>query len=270
MVRKIITYPQQASLEFGVDVRKFDDELFALLEDMKDTVKANDLEGLAAFQIGSFLNVVVVKDENGEFLELINPRIVRHADKTEEEETTAYFPGLSAKVPRFNEISVVYQDRYGNDKTLQVKGRLARVIQRKIDYTFGGNFLSKLSKEERERFIQKLTHGAGAAIGGECPTTFVRDKFMFAANLLIVGMVLLFIVSFFLSDTAKATVWNIQFYASLGVVALDILYFVYGLYESKKYKYCTSCQIGNYIGTVGISFIKLTIIMILSFYFIKL
>ena len=267
MVREIITYPQQPSLEFNVNVRKFDEELFALLEDLKDTIKANNLEGLAAYQIGSYLNVIVVKDENGDFLELINPRIIRHSDKTEEEESTAYFPGLTAKVPRFNEISLVYQDRNGKDKTLVTRGKLARLIQRKIDYTFGGNFLSKLSKEERERFERKLDGKMDVAIGGTCPTTFVRDKFMFIANLITAAMIINFIASFFVADQTKEILWHYQLYASFGVVGFDLLYFLYGLYEGHKYKQCTSCQVGNFIGTVAISFAKLTVIMLLSYYF---
>ena len=267
MVRKIVTYPEPLSLEFNVNVRKFDDELFALLEDLKDTIKANDLEGLAAYQIGSYFNVIVVKDENGEFIELINPRIIRHNDKTEEEESTAYFPGLSAKVPRFNEISVVYQDRNSEDRTLMAKGKLARVIQRKMDYTFGGNFLSKLSKEERERFEQKLGGKMDVAVGGACPTTFVRDKFMFVANIITALMIVNLIASFFVSPQTKEILWHYQLYASFGVVGFDILYFLYGLYEGHKYKQCTSCQVGNFIGTVAISFAKLTVIMLLSYYF---
>ncbi len=267
MVRKITTYPQPLSLEFGVNVRKFDDELFALLEDLKDTIKANDLDGLAAFQIENYFNVVVVKDEDGNLLELINPRIIRHSNKTEEEENTAYFPGLSAKVPRYNEISVVYQDRSGEDKTLIAKGKLARVIQRKIDYTFGGTFLSKLSNEERSRFEQKLDGKMDVAIGGACPTTFVRDKFMFIANLITVGMIVNLIASFFVSEPTKKVLWDYQLYASFGVVSFNIFYFLYGLYEGQKYKQCTSCQVGNFIGTVAISFVKLTVIMLFSYYF---
>ena len=267
MVREITTYPQPLSLEFGVNVRKFDDELFALLDDLKDTIKANDLDGLAAYQIGSYFNVVVVKDESEKLIELINPRIIRHSDKTVEEESTAYFPGLSAKVPRYNEISIVYQDRNGNDKTLIAKGKFARVIQRKIDYTFGGTFLSKLSKEERERFEQKLGGNMDVAIGGICPTTFVRDKFMFVANLITAAMIINFIASFFVSEQTKEILWEYQLYASFGVVGFDILYFLYGLYEGHKYKQCTSCQVGNFIGTVAISFVKLTVIMLLSYYF---
>lgn len=267
MIRKIITYPQPLSLEFGVNVRKFDEELFYLLEDLKETIEANNLEGLAAFQIGNYYNVVVVKDGDGSFLELINPRVIRHSDKTEEEESTAYFPGLTAKVPRFNEISIVYQDRNGQDRTLVATGKLARTIQRKIDYTFGGNFLSKLSNEERKRFERKLDGKMDVAIGGSCPTTFVRDKFMFAANLVTAAMIVNLIVSFFVASATKETLWHYQLFASFGVVGLNLLYFLYGLYEGHKYKQCTSCQVGNFIGTVAISLVKLTLIMLVSYYF---
>ncbi len=267
MIREIVTYPQPLSLEYGIDVRVFDEKLHTLLDDLKETIEANNLEGLAAFQVGEYFNVVVVKDENGAFLELINPRIIRHEDKSEEEESTAYFPGLNAKVPRYNTISLVYQDRFGNDKTLQVSGKLARVIQRKIDYTFGGTFLTKLSKEERERFEKKLTSGIDVAVGGVCPTTFVRDKFMFAANILTAIMIVVLIVSFFVDAEVEKKLWSFQLYSSFGVVGLNIAYFMYGLYEGQKYKQCTSCQVGNFIGSVFISLTKLTFIMLLSYYF---
>ncbi len=268
MIRDILRYPTPLSANYSTDVRRFDDDLFQLIEDLKDTVEANGLEGLAAFQIGNQYNVVVIKQDDGSFLELINPRIIRHSDRTKEEESTAYFPGLSAEVPRYNNISIVYQDRNGENKTLSASGKLARVIQRKIDYTFGSNFLSKLSKEEKKLFEQKLDAKIDmSVIGSACPTTFVRDKFMFVANLIIVAMILNLVASFFVSSPTKEMLWSYQLYASFGVVGFDILYFFYGLYEGKKYKQCTSCQVGNFIGTVAISFVKLTVIMLLSYYF---
>jgi peptide deformylase len=263
MVRKLVQYPEKLSLEFGVDVRRFDDKLFALIDDLKDTIKANNLEGLSAFQIGEYLNVVVVKDDDGSFIEMINPRVIQHKDKTVAEESTSYFYGLSAKVPRYNEISVVYQDRDAQQHSMKAKGKLARVIQRKIDYTFGGTFLTKLSKEERERFEKQLSQGIDVAVAGVCPTTFVRDKFMYGANILMAIMVVVFVGSFF----TEASLWNYQLYLSFGVVGLNIAYFLYGLYEGKKYKQCTSCQVGNFIGSVAISFIRLSAVMILSYIF---
>ena len=61
MIKDIVTYPTMASLEFGANVRFFNEELVSLINDIKDTMEANELTALAAFQIGSSLNVIVIK-----------------------------------------------------------------------------------------------------------------------------------------------------------------------------------------------------------------
>jgi len=75
LVKDIITYPTPPSVEYATDVRVFDDDLFTLIEDLKDTIKANQLDGLAAYQIGNYFNVVIIKQDD-DFLELINPRVI--------------------------------------------------------------------------------------------------------------------------------------------------------------------------------------------------
>jgi peptide deformylase len=156
MVREIIQYPTPLGVAYATDVRVFDEELFALIADLKDTINENNLEGLAAFQIGNYYNVVVVKDENGAFLELINPRLIAYNGKRVARERTAYYPNVEAQTERYEEITVVYQDRNAKENSLKVDGDLSLVIQRKIDYTFGATFIHKMSKEERARFEKTL------------------------------------------------------------------------------------------------------------------
>ena len=43
MLKEITTYPTTPSLEFGANVRHFDASLFELIQDLKDTIKANNL-----------------------------------------------------------------------------------------------------------------------------------------------------------------------------------------------------------------------------------
>ena len=57
------------------EVKKFDSELWALLDDMKETVRAEDGAGLAAPQVGVNLRVVVIDLEEG-FFEMVNPKIL--------------------------------------------------------------------------------------------------------------------------------------------------------------------------------------------------
>ncbi len=266
MQKEIIRYPTPPSVEYATDVRVFDENIVALIEDMRDTIEHNSLEGLAAFQIASYYNIVVVKNEDGSLLEMINPRVVSHEGKQTNIETTAYFRNLSANVLRHDKISVVYQDREAHNAVLKVDGVLSATIQRKIDYTFGSSFLPKLSPEEKKKFELQLEFGSDVAISEFCPTSFHRDKILKVINISMLVMALLIGVSLFLQDKVLlSTLWSYQLYASFVLLTLNIGYFFYAQYEGKKYTSCTSCQIGNIIGTTIISLVKLSVIMIVSY-----
>jgi peptide deformylase len=269
MIKEIITYPIPPSPLCATDIRIFDNQLFELITDLEDTINANNLEALAAFQIGNYFNVVVVKKEDGSFLELINPRLLSTKDKVTTIEKTAYFPGLTAEVTRHDKISVIYQDRTGAQQSLTADGNFSVLLQRKIDYTFGGTFLTKLSKEEREKFEQKLEFGIDITNSETCPTTFKRDYFTKVFKGFILVMFALLLGSLFISDkeTLK-TLWNTQLYLSFAAIIVNIGYFFYAHYEAKKYMTCISCQSGNIIGTTFIGFIKLSVLMIVSYFVI--
>ena len=266
MIRDIITYPTPPSVEYSTDVRVFNDEIASLLDDLKDTIEANSLDGLAGFQIGSMYNVIVVKQNDGSLLELINPRLFNTSGQQITTEKTAYFPGLSAEVTRHDKISVVYEDRKLEQHSLKAEGDFSILLQRKIDYTFGSSFLNKLSKKEKELFETKLEFGSDIAISESCPTTFKRDYILKVINILMIGMVLLLIGSLFIgSEETLGDIWSYQLYLLFITLGLNVIYFFYAQYEGKQFTTCTSCQIGNIIGTSFISLIKLTLIMILSY-----
>jgi len=266
MVKDIVKYPTPLSVQYATDVRIFDEELFSLIEDLKDTMNKNNLNGLAAFQIGNYYNVIVIKNAKGEFIEMINPRLISHSNKITTEESTAYYPSHTAPIERYENISVVFQDKYGNDKSMQASGDLSILIQRKIDYTFGATFMHKMSKVEKEKFENRLEYGATAVSADYCPTTFKRDKIIKVMNVIMALMALAFVSSLFIQDKELISrIWSYLLYGSLSVVFLDIVYFFYAQYEGKKFTSCTSCQIGNIIGTAMIVMLKLSVIMLLSY-----
>ncbi|PNV82459.1 MAG: formylmethionine deformylase [Sulfurimonas sp.] len=268
MLKEIITYPTPPSVKYATDVRVFNEEIFSLIEDIKDTIEANSLEALAAFQIGSYYNIVVVKKEDGSFLELINPRIINQSGRVTTTEKTAYFPGLSAEVTRYETISLVYQDREGKQHSLKADGDLSILLQRKIDYTFGSSFLNKLNKEEKKLFQKKLEFGSDIAISQSCPTVFKRDYIIKVINGLMIVMIILLIGSLFVDDSSSGQLWEYQTYLFLTSLGLNIIYFFYAQYEGKRFTSCTSCQIGNIIGTSVILLLKLFVIMLLSYFII--
>lgn len=269
MVQEIIQYPTPPSVQYSTDVRVFNENIFSLIDDMKDTIEANGLDGLTAFQIGSYYNIVVIKNDDGSYLELINPRLLKTEGKITTTERTAYFPGLSAEITRHNKISVVYQDRNGNDLSLMAEGERSVLIQRKIDYTFGSHFLPKLTKEEKAKFDAKLEFGSDIAISESCPTTFQRDKILKVIKYIMMAMLLLVVSSLFVDKELDAVLWSYQLYTSFVVFGLNIIYFFYAQYEGSKYTSCSSCQIGNIIGTTVISLVKLSLIMILSYFLVN-
>ena len=265
MIKKIITYPETPSLEFGANVRLFDEELLNLIQDLKDTIQANDLKALAAFQIGSPYNVIVIKDGD-DYIELINARVIKREGSVESVETTAYFPGLSAKTKRYDKIKVMYEDRVANQQFLEADGELSIIIQRKLDYSFGSNFRVRLDDKERALFDSKLEFGTDAITDNGCPTVFKRDrilntfKYSFVAGLLGVG------ASFFLSEENLTILKSVENYGMLFMLFLLVIYFFYAQYEGREYKNCSSCQIGNIIGVTAISFVKLALLFGLNYF----
>ena len=269
MIKTIVKYPTPLSIEYGTDIRIFDEKLFSLLDDLKDTIKENNLEALAAFQIGSYFNVIVFKDDNGEFIEMVNPLQIGHSGEMVEDETTYYYGEVSAKIKRYENISIVYQDRTGEDKTMKFTAKLARIMQRKLDYLFGATFISRMSENERENFEKKLDFGLDVGIDDYCPTTFKRDKVLKVINISMLLMVVALLASLFVSDKEMLSkIWQYQLYASFAVVAMQVFYFFYAQYEGKQYSSCVSCSIGNIIGTTAISFVRLSVVMIASYFLI--
>ena len=265
MIKEITTYPQIASLEFGANVRFFNDELFDLIQDLKDTINENELDALAAFQIGSPLSVVVIKKDS-EFLELINVSILKREGNVEPTEMTAYFPGLSAKTIRYEKIKVMYQDRGANQQFLEADGELAVTIQRKIDYTLGSNFRVRMNKEEKDLFDSKLEFGTDSITKNDCPTVFKRDRIIQLFKGLLLVSVLMMIGSFFAGEQIAQTLASVQNYTLLTMLFLIVTYFFYAQYEGKQYKHCTSCQIGNIIGTSVVLLLKLFVLSVATYF----
>jgi len=266
MIKEIIKYPTVMSLEFGGNVRHFDDSLLEIIQDLKDTITANELNALAAFQIGSPLAVMVIKQEDGEFLEIINPVIIKREGTVTPTETTAYFPGLSGKTKRYEKIKLMYEDREGNQQFLTADGDLAITIQRKSDYLLGANFRIRMTEEEKKLFDSKLEFGTDDIDHNDCPTVFKRDKILQLIKYGLIAGVLGLLLSFFVNLELEQTIKIAEHYLMLTLLGLIIIYFLYAQYEGKQYKQCTSCQIGNIIGTVVILSVKLLLLFLANYF----
>lgn len=120
-IRTILTKGEPALNKVCHPVTKFDDKLADLLDDLKETLaQANGL-GLAAPQVGILRRAVIVVNEEGEMLELVNPEIIAREGEQDGLEGCLSVPGMWGYVKRPAWVRVKAQDRKGN--WFEVEGR---------------------------------------------------------------------------------------------------------------------------------------------------
>ena len=159
MVREVITYPNKLLRLKSKDVEKFDSELHTLLDDMYETMIAQNGVGLAAIQVAVPLNVLVISLPNEEdvqdkndLIEAINP-VITHKDGTQVfTEGCLSVPGFSEDITRAEHIIVEYFNRFGEKQTMESEGFLAVAWQHEMEHLSGHLFIENLSIIKRKKF----------------------------------------------------------------------------------------------------------------------
>ncbi len=94
------------------EVEVIDEKIIELLDDMKETMRANDGVGLAAVQVGVLKRIFVIEIEDT-YLEFINPEIVSFTGEQINQEACLSVPGEAGFVERPFEITMRALDREG-------------------------------------------------------------------------------------------------------------------------------------------------------------
>lgn len=118
------------------EVKAFNKELWTLLDDMKETVRAEQGAGLAAPQIGIPKRVVVIDVEEG-FYELVNPVIISAKGEQTGPEGCLSVKGKQGTVTRPNKVKAEYRDRHGKKHKLTAEGFFARAVCHELDHLDG-------------------------------------------------------------------------------------------------------------------------------------
>ena len=135
-LRKILTDKDPALHKVCKPMVNFDDRLFRLLEDMKDTLIESGGVGLAAPQVGILRRVVLV-DTGEEILELINPTLVEVDGEQTGPEGCLSVPGKYGLVTRPYWAKVRAQDRNGNWFEAEGEELIARCFCHELDHLDG-------------------------------------------------------------------------------------------------------------------------------------
>ncbi len=117
-------------------VTAFNKELGVLLDDMKETVRAENGAGLAAPQIGISKRVVVIDVGEGYF-ELVNPVIVAVKGEQSGPEGCLSVKGKQGTVVRPYKVKAEYRDRFGKKHKLTAEGFFARAVCHELDHLDG-------------------------------------------------------------------------------------------------------------------------------------
>jgi len=161
MILPIVTYPDKRLKLVSEEVTVFDKELHTFLDDMFETMIQTNGIGLAAIQVDRPINALIIclpnDDEEGaqdkaNLLEIINPKITHSEGTTVYQEGCLSVPKFYEDVERFEKISITYQDRHGEQHTLDADELLSIAIQHEIDHLLGKLFIEKLSYARRKKF----------------------------------------------------------------------------------------------------------------------
>ena len=166
-VHPVLRMGETSLLERSLEVADFNnEELEQLLQDMWDTMVAENGAGLAAPQIGINSRVVVFGyQENPRYPDapavpetvLINPVLTPIGEETELGwEGCLSVPGMRGLVPRYRQIRYQGYDQYGNAIDRSVSDFHARVVQHECDHLDGILYPQKITDMRDFGFCEEL------------------------------------------------------------------------------------------------------------------
>jgi len=169
-VREILRMGDPRLLRVAELVDKFDTpDLQALLQDMRDTMAAENGAGLAAPQIGVNLQVVMFgvgqnprypDADDVPFTILINPTLYKLDEVMEDGwEGCLSVPGLRGLVPRYKQLRYTGVDALGNPIDRTVSGFHARVVQHECDHLYGVLYPMRMKDMRQFGFTDVLFPG---------------------------------------------------------------------------------------------------------------
>ena len=162
----VLSFPDERLRTKAQPVSEVTEETKRIVNDMFETMYAENGVGLAATQVNIHQRIVVIDvSENKENpYVLINPEIIKKSEQTFiNEEGCLSVPGCYAKVTRHETVTVKALDIDGNEYSVDGDELLAICIQHELDHLAGILFVDYLSPLKRKRIKSKLEKEARLA-----------------------------------------------------------------------------------------------------------
>lgn len=161
--KQILIYPDQVLQSKAEEIKKIDEDVITLVEDMKITLYTAPGVGLAAPQVGRSKRLILVDPtagkDSGNLLVLINPIIVEREGSETDSEMCLSVPEISVDVPRSTRILVRGVTLDGKEVEIEAEGYLARIFQHEIDHLNGKVIFDYASLLKRSIYLKKRNKG---------------------------------------------------------------------------------------------------------------
>jgi peptide deformylase len=161
-VLPVIIHPDGVLRKKAETVTSITPEILQLLDDMIDTMYAEEGIGLAAPQVNISKRLAVIdvdhreKGDRGTPIKLINPEIIAKSDNlTILDEGCLSLPDMRVEVARPDEVTVRYMDIEGKTQEIHGTELLAKALQHEIDHLEGVLIFDYLSKMKRDIVLRK-------------------------------------------------------------------------------------------------------------------
>lgn len=157
-VLQILHFPDERLRITAKPVKVVDAKIQQIVDDMFETMYAEEGIGLAATQVDIHQRIIVidVSENRDERLVLINPELLEKSGETGIEEGCLSIPDQRALVPRAERVKIRALDREGKSFELEADDLLAICIQHEMDHLVGVLFVDYLSPLKRQRIRQKM------------------------------------------------------------------------------------------------------------------
>lgn len=161
-IKKVVKYGEPSLRQPSKEVHKVSQKIKTLVEDLLDTLYAQNGVGLAAPQIGENYRVFVIDVSTGDEplnpMVFINPKIIKKSGAVISHEGCLSFPEAFTDVKRYSDIMVKAMDSKGRSFVLEAKdgSLLARAIQHEFDHLDGILFIDHvINRFEAEEVLKK-------------------------------------------------------------------------------------------------------------------
>jgi peptide deformylase len=162
-VLDIVTYPDPRLREPTFEVKTIDDDVRKLVQDLTDTMYAQNGAGIAAIQVGRFERIFLIDGrvatglEEAEPVVFINPEVVETGKGISvSEEGCLSFPGVFVEIKRPRWAKLRAMSLSGEIFEHEGDGLLGRALQHEHDHLTGKLMIDLVGAVKKEMIKRKM------------------------------------------------------------------------------------------------------------------